>query len=394
MHKPIQFKNISLEFPNKSCFKDFSAQINYGDNIAIIGRNGSGKSSLFKILQKIISPTDGFIIIPEEIIIGYVPQIIEENHRCINLSGGQRFNKALTEAISGSPNVLLLDEPTNHLDLSNKKSLLRMLFNYTGTLIVVSHDVELLTNNINTLWHINNNAIEIFSGNYNDYMREIKLKRESLNQEVYNLKRQKKDIHNNLMQEQHRAKNSRLHGEKSIDQKKWPTIVSKAKARRSEETTGSKKTNINNKKQELLNKLDQLYSPEIIKPNFTLASKKIYNNTIASISEGSVGYNQKTIVTNISLSIAGNARIAIMGDNGGGEKARLALAQIAAKTPNLLILDEIANNLDLETRDHVIQVLLEYPGAMIVISHDQDFLKAIDIKDIYSVCLKKFNKRL
>jgi ATPase subunit of ABC transporter with duplicated ATPase domains len=61
----------------------------------------------------------------------------------------------------------------------------------------------------------------------------------------------------------------------------------------------------------------------------------------------------------------------------GGEKARLSLVQIAAKTPKLLILDEITNSLDLETRDHVIQVLKNYPGVMVVISHDEDFLKAI-----------------
>jgi len=65
----------------------------------------------------------------------------------------------------------------------------------------------------------------------------------------------------------------------------------------------------------------------------------------------------------------------------GGEKARLSLALIAAKTPALLILDEVTNNLDYETREHVIQVLQDYPGALIVISHDEDFLKAIAITE-------------
>jgi len=60
-------------------------------------------------------------------------------------------------------------------------------------------------------------------------------------------------------------------------------------------------------------------------------------------------------------------------------RARLSLAQIGAKTPKLLILDEITNNLDLETRGHVIEVLKNYPGAMIVISHDADFLEEIGI---------------
>ena len=69
----------------------------------------------------------------------------------------------------------------------------------------------------------------------------------------------------------------------------------------------------------------------------------------------------------------------------GGEKARLSLALIAAKTPRLLILDEVTNNLDLETRGHVINVLKAYPGAMIVISHDEDFLDQIGVEEFYHV---------
>lgn len=69
----------------------------------------------------------------------------------------------------------------------------------------------------------------------------------------------------------------------------------------------------------------------------------------------------------------------------GGEKARLSLAIIAACPPELLILDELTNNLDLETRSHVIHVLQAFSGAMIVISHDEDFLKAIQIDTTYNV---------
>ena len=69
----------------------------------------------------------------------------------------------------------------------------------------------------------------------------------------------------------------------------------------------------------------------------------------------------------------------------GGEKARASLSLIAAKTPRLLILDEITNNLDLETKEHVIQVLKEYPGAMIIVSHEEDFLQEIGIDHIYTI---------
>lgn len=75
----------------------------------------------------------------------------------------------------------------------------------------------------------------------------------------------------------------------------------------------------------------------------------------------------------------------------GGEKVRLCLAQIAAKPPKLLVLDEITNNLDLETCNHVMQVLKTYPGAMIVISHDMDFLKDIGIDEIVDIEKFKMN---
>ena len=76
---------------------------------------------------------------------------------------------------------------------------------------------------------------------------------------------------------------------------------------------------------------------------------------------------------------------ALVSSLSGGEKARLSLAKIAACTPKLLILDEITNNIDLETKEHIIQVLNEYSGAMIVISHDEGFLKKINLTTVYEI---------
>jgi ATPase subunit of ABC transporter with duplicated ATPase domains len=69
----------------------------------------------------------------------------------------------------------------------------------------------------------------------------------------------------------------------------------------------------------------------------------------------------------------------------GGEKVRLCLAQIAANPPQLLILDEITNNLDLETKEYVIQVLLNYPGAMLLICHEDNFLNQLGITEDYHI---------
>ena len=468
-HKPIQINNLSLTFPHKICFEEFSSEIRYGSHIAIIGSNGSGKSTLLQILQGIIEPTSGDLKVAFDVAFGYVPQVIITED-CSTLSGGERLNTALTRALSLNPNVLLLDEPTNHLDLNNRKSFMRMLRSYPGTLIIVSHDQELLRTCIDTLWHIDNGKINIFSGYYDDYIREINLKRISLEQELQDLDRQKRAMHTSLMQEQQRAAKSRVKGEKSIKQRKWPTITSNAKARRAEETSGRKKSAIDYRKQELSDKLADLRLPEIINPKFSLLASSISPGTILSISNGTVGYHDNIILQNINLALGAQDRMAIQGNNGsgkstlvkailndhdinksggwftpktldigyidqhystlspnysvletiaelvphwshteirchlndflfrkneevnalvknlsGGEKARLSLAQIAAKTPKLLILDEITNNLDLITKDHVVQVLKNYPGAMIVISHEPDFLDAIGINDFYAI---------
>jgi ATPase subunit of ABC transporter with duplicated ATPase domains len=308
MHKPIQIKDFDLSFPHKTCFENFNCQIPYGSRIAIIGRNGSGKSSLLKMIASLCG---------EDVVVGYVPQVIIDH---TDLSGGQRLNKAVTEALSLDPNVLLLDEPTNHLDSRNKKSLMRMLQNYPGTLIMVSHDKELLRHCTDTLWHIDNGKVHIFSVNYDDYMREIKLKRSSIEGELELLNRQKKDMHHKLMQEQQRSSKSKAKGAKSIDQRKWPTVVSNAKAGRAEETSGRKKSAIDKRKSDLTESLSDLRLPEIILPKFSLNSSDIGDRTIVSISDGSAGYaEQEPLLQKISLSIGSRDRIAIQGDNASGK---------------------------------------------------------------------------
>jgi ATPase subunit of ABC transporter with duplicated ATPase domains len=468
IHKPILIKNLSLSFPHKICFEDFNIQVNHGSRIAIIGRNGSGKTSLLKILHGAIEPTSGHIYCAHDVVMGFVPQIIEGLD---SLSGGQRLNQAITRALSFDPNVLMLDEPTKHLDRHNRKSLMRMLHSYNGTLIVISHDTELLRNCIDTLWHIDNGHIQVFSGDYDDYIREVRSHRASIEQELLYLDLQKKGMHHALMQEQKRAAKSKVKGAKSIHQRKWPTVVSGAKTSRAEETSGRKKSAIDHKKKVLTKQLSNLCLPEIIIPKFSLKSASIGERTIVSISDGSIGYREKEqLLQRIYLSVGSKDRIAIQGNNAsgkstlinailgdtsvikfgnwavpkftdigyldqhygtlspektaletiadlvpswshielrrhlndflfrkneevnniiaqlsGGEKARLTLAQIAAVTPKLLILDEITNNLDLETKCHVIEVLRNYPGAMMVISHDTDFLKEIGVHDWYQI---------
>jgi ATPase subunit of ABC transporter with duplicated ATPase domains len=460
MLKPIYLVDLSLSFSHKTCFKDFSAAIYPGDRIGIIGANGVGKSTLLKMLAGRGDPTAGHITRPPSLSVGYVPQVVEDFP---HLSGGQRINQCLSAALAGHPDCLLLDEPTNHLDANNRDALLRMLRSFSGTLVVVSHDLKLLRDVVDIIWHIDNGTVHVFKGSYDDYQNLQKQERRSLEKQAAHLKRQKHEAHQSLMREQERAKKSRLMGEKN--RSSMAPIAAGRKLGNAQSTAARKKVAINEHKALVVSKLANLRVPEVIKPQFYLACADGGRGQILAISDGEVGY-AKPLLSNINLSLFSQERLALVGKNGagkttlvkailrhpdvkisgiwrmpkvldigyldqhyetlnpelsvfatiadqrsdwsiaqvrkhlndflfrknesvealvatlsGGEKARLSLALIACSTPKLLILDEISNNLDLLAREHVQQVLRDFPAAMIVISHDEEFLNAIGIEN-------------
>ncbi len=458
----IHINQLGISFPHKTCFEDFSTQIHHGSRIAVIGQNGSGKSTLLKTLQGQFEPSSGSVHTSHDVIFGYVPQVINEFEL---VSGGQRLNKALTKVLSMDPNVLLLDEPTNHLDSHNRNSLMRMLRQYAGTLIMVSHDVEFLNACVDTLWHIDNGKVHVFSGNYNDYMREIKIQHTSIEQELSRLDRQKKDVHQSLMKEQERSSKRKTYGEKKYADDKMALRSAQGWG---ENTRNKNKKMIATTKNDLLEKLSTLRLPEVITPKFSINVADISNRVLVSITNGSIGYkSNETILENINLSLGPKSRTAIQGNNGsgkstllkailgdpsilksgswhtpndigyldqhyntlageksvletiaelvdwthaeirrhlndflfrknaevnakvdqlsGGEKVRLSLAQIAANTQKLLILDEITNNVDLSTKMHLLDFLNAYPGGYIIVCHDEGFLEKLQLDDVYLV---------
>ncbi len=465
-HTPILINQLTISYGNKECIKQaFSAKIMYGDKIAIIGRNGSGKSSL---IQAIVNHTDysSQISLPEDVVLAYVPQLI---HDLPELSGGQRFNQKFSQALSIKPNLLLLDEPTNHLDQHNRRALFAWIKRYTGTMLVITHDLELLSY-MDCLWHVHNGQVSIFNGSYANYKIQQEQEWNRLTATIQQVTLDKHRAHQQLMQEQQRAKTSRKQGEKHIKQRKYPTITSTAKARRSETTSGKNNQRIEQNKQIAINELQNLYIPEVLIPKFNIDAVVLHNKSILTISNGSCGYTHEPILTNINISLNGTAKVAIHGDNAsgkstlikailgglsinksgewlcpdsqnigyldqhysqldpnktavelmgdlattwnhaeirehlnsfllrkngevhlaskflsGGERARLSLALIAARPPKLLLLDEVSNNIDLKTKEHMIQVLNAYPGALIMVDHDQQFLAALDLDGHYQI---------
>jgi len=300
-HGPIFLNNISVVSPAKTCFEDFSTTIYAGNRIALIGRNGTGKTSLLKILADRSDVSSVF-----------VPQLIDGN----TLSGGQRFNTALSEALAKHPDLLLLDEPTNHLDRHNRQSLMRMLRNFEGTLVIASHDVELLRTCVDTFWHFDQGKIHIFKGQYDDYKKDVQQKRKSIEEALARLDRQRKDTHQALMKEQERASKSKAHGEKKYADDKLTLRSAQA---RGQLTSNKYQKRIGQTKETLTDQLAELRLPEVILPRFALSAEDVGEKTIVEISNGSCGYNKTSILKNISLIMSTINRLAVVGSNGSGK---------------------------------------------------------------------------
>jgi ATPase subunit of ABC transporter with duplicated ATPase domains len=456
----ILLQGLGLAYPHKTCLADASASIDWGQRIAIVGDNGAGKSSLLCTLAGVQQPTEGRIVASTALRIGHVAQVLDDDS---TLSGGQRVNRALSRALAGAPELLLLDEPTNHLDADNRRALERMLRDYYGALVLVTHDAALMDALCDTLWLLDRGQLHVFDGRYADYLAEQALQREALVRQRNALQQARHDAHDALMQEQQRAAHARQRGIKAIEQNRWATIKSPTKLGRGNTTAGRKQADIRRNQEAVVAQLAELGRDEVIVPRFNLPHAVKSQAVVLQVSGGSVGYDG-WLVRDLHLSLAPGARAALCGANGsgkstvlravlgqrppllagdwivpprrdigyldqhyadldpadtvlgalsrlvpdwptlqmrrhladflfrhdatvatpvaclsGGERARLALACLAACPPRLLLLDEPTNNLDRRTRQHLVDVLRGYPGAMLVVSHDADFLAQIGI---------------
>ncbi len=316
MSRPIVLNNISLLVQNKTCFENFSATLHAGKHIAIMGMNGSGKSSLLTIIQGLRAPSTGSVTIPQETLFGFVPQTVTEYPE---MSGAERFNKALSSIIGLDPDVLLLDEPTNHLDHHNKLSLIRMLSSWHGALLVVSHDPELLALDFDEIWHIEHGVITIFTGNYAQYIKTHDAKSLMLEQQRAQLLKEKRKLSIAMQQANKNACQSKAANRNENDR----TLLGAMKESGSR-SWGKNRKRLSHIGQSINEELSDLFVHKEIKPKFNLdAYKPFSHKAIISIVDGSCGYSSGMIMHGITLHIKANDRIALIGDNGTGKSTFL-----------------------------------------------------------------------
>jgi len=222
-NKVIDFKDISKSFGDKELFKNFSFTIPPAAIVGIIGPNGAGKSTLFKMVTGNEVPDSGTISIGESVKLGFVDQSRDKlnNEKTIweeisdgleeielgnakvksrayvssfnfkgsdqqknvgSLSGGERNRVHLAKMLKSGANVLLLDEPTNDLDVDTLRSLEDAIANFSGCVLVVSHDRWFLDRLATHILAFEDDGIYTFDGNYSEYEADMK-KRHGISEE-------------------------------------------------------------------------------------------------------------------------------------------------------------------------------------------------------------------
>ena len=200
-----------MGYGERILFKDLNLDIYRGEKVALIGANGIGKSTLFKIIMKEIIPLSGEIKFGTNVNVSYfhqeqktlnldntiIDEIWEDNKQLTQttlrsmlggflfegeevfkkistLSGGERARVAILKLILSNANLLLLDEPTNHLDIDSKEVLEEALSGYTGTIFTISHDRYFLNTVVDKVLVLDENGITEYLGNYDYYIEKKK----------------------------------------------------------------------------------------------------------------------------------------------------------------------------------------------------------------------------
>ena len=465
----ITCENLKKSYTEKPLIDGLSITINDTDKIGLVGVNGTGKSTLLKIIAGVVEHEAGNIIRSRELKTAYLPQDPEydgdltvmeqameylrqsdsdaEEHRCramlnklgfdsyeqkmSELSGGQRKRVAMAAVLTQESNLLILDEPTNHMDSDIIEWLEDFLKSYRGALFMITHDRYFLDRVTNRIVEIEGGKLYSYDGNY-DYYLEAKAAREDM---------------------MYAAERKRL----AIYKKELAWIRRGARAR----TTKAKGR---------IQRFEELEAAKLVVDDSALEINTVTSRLgrkIIELDSVSKAYGEKQLIKDFSYMILRNDRIGIIGPNGcgkstllkmiigeieadagtiekgdtvkigyfsqenealdedkriikfveeiassikvkdgtlsasqmlerflfpaymhsikvgalsGGEKRRLYLLSILMQAPNVLIFDEPTNDLDIDTLTVLEDYLDDFPGAVIIVSHDRYFLDRLAVR--------------
>lgn len=491
----ISLENIRIHIGNKVLLENSSCQLTDGQKVGIIGKNGCGKSTLFKAIQNQTDIDTGRIFIPSHKKIACAEQeipdletnildfvlsrhkdlmywrekaaqapnedlaeimdhliLLQSNsaeariatilkglgfsdsdlNRPVKLfSGGWRMRLALAAALFQNADILMLDEPTNHLDLEAVLWLEKYLQKYTGTLLIISHDQDLLNNLCTHILHFEGKKLVLYKGNLTTFQTTFQQKQQNSTRQSERLALKKEKLYSYINRFRYKATKakqaqSRLKLLEKLNNQQVETVPTEAQ--------------------------DEFHFPQV----YVMPAPCIKLNNVAT------GYEpNKPILKRLNLQIGNNDRIGLLGQNGngkstlakllvgtlkpqegqiiqskklrigyfnqhqqeelppnstavnyikpflneekeekirsylaafgitadqalspiktlsGGEKARLLMSKICLEKPQILILDEPTNHLDLQGRQALADALNEFNGTVILITHDFHILESV-----------------
>ncbi|MFT4716311.1 MAG: ATP-binding cassette subfamily F protein 3 [Paracoccaceae bacterium] len=482
----LRISDITFSVQGRQLFEGASAVIPTGHKVGFVGRNGTGKTTLFNLITEQLVLEDGSISVPKGARIGGVAQEAEVSEMslldtvleadtertsllaeaetatdpirigdihgrladidaysaesraasilsglgfdqaaqalpCSEFSGGWRMRVALAGVLFAQPEILLLDEPTNYLDLEGTIWLEAYLAKYPHTVLVISHDRELLNRSVNAILHLENRKLTLWTGGYDQF---DKLRREK--QEQASAAKKRQDARRDHMQSY-------------VDRFRYK--ASKAKQAQS--------------RLKMIEKMPVIsLDGEGATIAFNFPSPEELAPPIVKLEDVTVGYDGQAVLRNLDLRIDQDDRIALLGANGqgkstlskllagkleamsgnihassklrigyfaqhqvdeleldetpiqhmrrlrpgetpgrlrsrlaagglgaeqaetlvgklsGGQKSRLSLLIATIDAPHILILDEPTNHLDIQSREALVRALTDYQGAIILVSHD------------------------
>ena len=470
-----------------------TAALPEGSRVGLVGRNGTGKTTLFRIILGELSTETGGVQLPRGLRIGAVAQeapggpesLIDvvlaadteraalmaeaettgdpmrradiemrlvdigahsaqaraaailhglgfdaaaQERPCSSFSGGWRMRVALAAVLFTEPDLLLLDEPTNYLDLEGTLWLYDYLDRYPHTVLVISHDRELLDSCVDHILHLDQGKLTLYRGGYSSFERQRTEKIALL---------------------------GKMRDKQEAERKHLQAFVDRFKAKASK----AKQAQSRVKRLEKLQPIAAIVESEVTPFDFPAPEKKMSPPLIA-IEGASVGYGETPILKRLNLTLLPDDRIALLGANGngkstfckllagrltamtgemrrssklevayfaqhqvdelrlgetpfqhvaplmpdmpearirarcaqmgfqsgkadtpvaqlsGGEKARLMLGLATFQGPHLLILDEPTNHLDIDSRGALMEAINDYPGAVMLVSHDRFLIEA------------------
>ena len=490
----LSISDISIRLAGRLLIDQATVQITPGARVGLVGRNGTGKSTLFRAIRGELATESGTITIPPRWSVGSLAQeapdgpeslveivlkadlerdallreadtardphrIAEIQTRLVDIeahsapsraaailsglgfssadqarpvqefSGGWRMRVALAATLFAAPDLLLLDEPTNYLDLEGTLWLEDHLAHYPRTVIVISHDRDLLETSVDQILHLEQGKLTLYKGSYSSF-EEQRATRAML--DAKNVKRQESE------------------------RKRLQAFVDRFKAKASKARQAQSRM----KMLERMKPITALVTQDVREISFP-APEKTLSPPIIAVDDVSVGYEpNKPVLNRVTLRIDNDDRIALLGSNGngkstlvkllanrmkpfsgaitraeklviayfaqhqldelnedastydhvrklmpeapeskvraragaigfsgkaadtqvkslsGGEKARLLLGLATFFGPNMIILDEPTNHLDIDSRAALAEAINEFPGAVIMVSHDRYLIEA------------------